>query len=63
LLLAAAGCRAEGKADASEKPADSSGMCVDEPDAGCGAEWCAEHGVPEAECKICKARGDAPEKH
>jgi hypothetical protein len=41
--------------------ADVEGLCEVDPDpsaAPCGGEWCAEHGVPEAECEPCKARGE-----
>ncbi|MBI4952220.1 MAG: hypothetical protein HY908_09310 [Myxococcales bacterium] len=37
-------------------------MCSDAPEAAaaCGGEWCAEHGVAEADCKICNPDAGAP---
>lgn len=44
---------------ASASPSDIplSGMCAPTSTQSC-AEWCAEHGRPEAECVVCQHRGD-----
>ncbi|MCC6521171.1 MAG: hypothetical protein IT373_00785 [Polyangiaceae bacterium] len=36
-------------------------MCSDAPEAAaaCGGEWCAEHGVAEADCRICNTDAGA----
>ena len=51
LIVSLVACKNEQSAPT--KDSAEPAMCTDEPDAGCGSEWCAEHGVPEASCPIC----------
>jgi hypothetical protein len=67
-VLFSAGC---GQSPTGTNPANSPSEATAKPVAAAGEHsgwWCAEHGVPEAECDAkvaedCKAKGDWCEEH
>jgi hypothetical protein len=59
VLACTVGCRGPSDAPGGAGAPDptAAAVCDDVPDAApaCGSEWCAEHGVAEADCTQCRA--------